>query len=499
MLFKTLSLIFLISILTSHCRSIKSTSELSHTNPIEISPAFAKGTYQDFAWQLRLNRGQCSHPPHPKTYCTTAVDKARIAQESGIEATLLSWINDPETEWVQFSYMTFGNPAIADALCQRAKNENFRVEILLKMDMLFPPEKASGPYKRLVECANGRNFQLYPRGDSWLNHAKIFMAGGPQRVHFTSSSANLSGSGTSLHYDNWLMLETPPTHKLAAANRCYLDAVKAAGESLHDNLTRLGQQRAELMAEKSSLESLTGEQPPAIKTRIKAIDKQLEIQQDKGKILKAQELCLAKFPFAESEAIVFLGTPLPPKQQQVVDRLGTLIDHAKNSISIAAHKITKLEGQSLPIVDKLLARIRAGVKVSIVFDDDTILRYKNIGGITGQQVSPQEVDAYLALEAGGANIKFLDTNEADFALMHNKFMIFDNATIFTGAGNFSRASLRGTNTEQFYIIAVPEIVEAYQKGWNELYTWALPASAFTAESQAGSIPEKPAEEAEPVE
>jgi len=471
------------------CRTVTSPSSTS-TSPGEenISSPFAQGTQDGIAWQLRLNRGQCSHPPHPPTYCTAVDDKARIAKESGIEATLLAWIRNPETQWVKFSYMTFGNSDIAEALCTRSQDENFKIDIFLKTEMVFPVENTSGPYKKLVDCANGRNYNIYPRGGSWLNHAKIFMAGGPDKTYFTSSSANLSGSGTSLHYDNWLMFEAPTAHKLAKANQCFLDSVKSGGESVHENLARLGDQRIPLTQEKNALVQQLEAQGEAkdqvLKDKLRLIENQLEIRQDKGKIINAQELCMQTFAFAKDESLQFLATPIPQKRQQVVDRLGELIDSSQSSIQIAAHKITKLEGQGLPIVDKLLNRMKAGVKVSIVFDDDTILRQKNIGPITGQQVGPQEVAAYLALEEGGAAIKFLDTNEKDFALMHNKFMIFDSKIIFTGAGNFSKASLRGTNTEQFYIVQVPAIVQAYQRGWEELHAWAFPADYFTAASQS---------------
>jgi phosphatidylserine/phosphatidylglycerophosphate/cardiolipin synthase-like enzyme len=488
---RVLPVLWFLVFFVSHCKSTDSSELQDSVSALDgISAPFAQGTHEGISWQLRLNRGQCSHPPHPKTWCTAADDKARIAKESGTEATLLDWIRDPETTWVKFSYMTFGNSEIAEALCQRAKAEDFQVDVYLKADMLFPPENASGPYKKLVECANGRNYNIYPRGQSWLNHAKIFMAGGAQKARFTSSSANLSGSGTSLHYDNWLLLEAPIDHKLAQANRCFLDAVKAAGESLHENLQRLGDQRLPLTEEKNRLskefEAQGDSQDPLLKDRVRALENQLQIRQDKGKIILAQEACMQKFGFAKSEAIQFMATPIPQNRQQVVDRLSELIDGSESTIQIAAHKITKLDGNSLPIVDKLLARMKAGVKVSIVFDDDTILRYKNLGGITGQQVSPQEVDAFLALQAGGALIKFIDTNEADYALMHNKFMIFDGKTIFTGAGNFSKASLRGSNTEQFYILQVPEMIEAYLRGWEELNAWAFDADFFTAESQSGT-------------
>ena len=486
---QSLSRFILIAMLLVQCRTVTSPKSSSlGLGGEKVSPPFAQGTEDGIAWQLRLNRGQCSHPPHPSTYCTAAEDKARIAKESGIEDTLLQWIRNPETQWVKFSYMTFGNNEIAEALCLRSKDENFKIDVFLKTEMVFPIENTSGSYKKLVDCANGKNYRIYPRGGSWLNHAKIFMAGGADKTFFTSSSANLSGSGTSLHYDNWLMFETPAAHKLAQANQCFLDSVRSGGESLHENTARLGDQRLPLTQEKNALarqlEAQGTAKDPALREKLRLIDSQLDIRQDKGKIIDAQELCMQTFVFAKEEALQFLATPIPQKRQQVVDRLGELIDSSQSSIQIAAHKITKPEGRSLPIVDKLLSRMKAGVKVSIVFDDDTILRQKDLGTITGQQVGPQEVEAFLALQQGGAAIKFLDTNEKDFALMHNKFMIFDDKVIFTGAGNFSKASLRGTNTEQFYIVQVPEIVQAYKRGWEELNAWAFPADFFSAASQA---------------
>ncbi len=438
----SLSILLLFSCRTQSSSELQEAAKSEGESKIpSISPPFASGEFEGIKWSLRFNRAQCQHAPEPSTFCLEK-DRERVAEESGIEATLLSWIRDKEVKSIRLSYFTFGSSKIANALCEEAASRALSVEVYLQSEFVSPPDKAQGVYKKLLDCSAVQpSLKVFGRGSKgWLNHAKIFFAESEDKVRVTSSSANLSGSGISLHYDNWIFLELPRAHPVALANRCFFDSLK-------------------------SMLAADG-------------------KQDKNLFQKSQNVCPSQ---VEANHITFLTVPAPPKAKKPIDLLLGLIQNAKTSITIAAHKITSPPSKSFILVPTLVEAIKRGVKVRIVFDDDTILKARGIKGSEALNVSPDEIAGYKALKDAGAEITFLDTNEKLMTLMHNKFMIFDETTVFTGAGNFSSASLTGKNTEQFYILSIADITTAYLKAWNELRTWSFAEDHFTkANSDEGS-------------
>ncbi len=437
-------------LLFSACRT-QTSSQLQEAKPsvetksVElISEPFAKGEFEGVKWSLRFNRAQCKHGSEPSTFCQEK-DRERVTQESGIEAPLLSWIRDKTVTSVKLSYFTFGSSKIAQALCEEAGTRSLNVEVYLQTEFVSPPEKAQGAYKKLLDCSLVQpSFKVFGRGSKgWLNHAKIFFAEGDDFVRVTSSSANLSGSGISLHYDNWIFLEVPKANPIAVANRCFFDSLN------------------KMLAEDG--------------------------KQDKNLFQKSQSVCPSQ---VESHHIKFLTVPAPAKAKRPLDILISLIKDSKQSITIAAHKITSPQSKSFQLVPELVAALKRGVKIRIIFDDDTILKAKAIAGSEALNVSPDEIAGYQALKEAGAEIQFLDTNEKLMTLMHNKFMIFDDTTVFTGAGNFSSASLTGKNTEQFYILTIPEISQAYSRAWNELFSWSFAETHFVKANTDDTVSDK---------
>jgi phosphatidylserine/phosphatidylglycerophosphate/cardiolipin synthase-like enzyme len=84
----------------------------------------------------------------------------------------------------------------------------------------------------------------------------------------------------------------------------------------------------------------------------------------------------------------------------------------------------------------------------------------------------------------------METNaDSTTHLFHNKFIVIDDKVVFNGAGNFTSASLNTFglgNMEQFYIIKIPELVQAYSKGWDTLHFRSTKATNHPV----GSQPEK---------
>lgn len=445
----------LLSRLVSFCAAVPLLSSLAHASEPNPSEPFASGAIGELSWTLRMNRAQCEHPSYPSTWCL-ASDRDRVTEESGIEANLLQWIKDPNMKSVLLSYYTFTSRPIAEALCTEARSRGLQVDIFLHKDFVEPNDKAKGVYRFLIECGlEVPALRVHGRGENgWLHHAKIFLASGasdalafdPARgrelVRWTSSSANLSGFGTSLHYDNWLLFAAPAGHPLASSNLCYFAALKdmrgADGKS------------------------------------------------SKGTFSKSYGDCLKTIPDQTAAPIQFLGVPAPTEGPKPLPVLLDLIENAKHSIKIAAHRMTETGSKNFPLMQILTDRAKAGLQVLPVFDDDTVLKAKRAPGSKGLNVSSQEVAAYNSLKAAGVDVRFINTNERIMALMHHKFMIIDDEQVWTGAGNFSSAALRGNNTEQFYLIRDPDLVAAYIRAWQELRDWSLDAESFTAADSGSS-------------
>lgn len=444
-----LLVLFVLGCRTGAANDTASLREDSVTPPPAISAPFAEGTLGDLNWALRLNRAQCAHPNMAPTWCKES-DREAAAKLSGIEDMLVAWTEAADTTALSATYMTFSSGRIATALCTAAAR-GVVVKVFLQKDYL-DPATASGAYKKLLECAAANpSMKVFPRGgSSWLNHAKIFLAQSATRARFTSSSANLSASGVSLHYDNWLVLDAPNEHHLAKANLCYFD----------------------------SLENMLNAQGVP----------------DKGVFQKKWKECWTALPANANPEVSFIGVPAGQGMPKPYDVLLDLVNGAQTRIRIAAHKITRPPSGNFKLADALAARRAAGVEVDVVFDDDTALKSLNAPGSAGLNVSVDELKGYDILREAGAAVSFVDTNEGGGLLMHNKYVIVDDTKVFTGAGNFSAASLTGKNTEQFYVVTAPDVVAAYVKGWNELKGWSKPREAFaTAEEPVpgGGMPPPP--------
>jgi phosphatidylserine/phosphatidylglycerophosphate/cardiolipin synthase-like enzyme len=419
------------------CRTPDGAATLDDTTPAITAP-FAEGDDGELHWALRLNRMQCSHPGKARSWCNDADRPAAIAA-SGIEDTLLGWVRDPAVTAVKITYMTFSSTRIAQALCDASAARGLQVDVFLQKTYLDPPEAATGSYRKLLDCAaaSPAALRVHARGGSqWLNHAKIFLAERDGRVRFTSSSANISSSGLSLHYDNWLVFDAPAAHRLARQNLCYFDALK---------------------------NMLNAQGVP-----------------DKGRFMTLWKTCSDQIPADAPDGATrtrFIGVPAAPGMERPLDTLLAMIDGAQQSIRIAAHKITLTA--AAPIATHIAAKAQQGIPVQIVFDDDTILKALSLPGAAALNVSAEELLGYQTLADAGAEITFADTNEQLGLLMHNKYVIVDGTSLFTGAGNFSKASLTGKNTEQFYVTTDPALLDAYVRGWTELRGWAKPKDYFT--------------------
>ncbi|HQR08485.1 MAG TPA: phospholipase D-like domain-containing protein [Gemmatales bacterium] len=110
----------------------------------------------------------------------------------------------------------------------------------------------------------------------------------------------------------------------------------------------------------------------------------------------------------------------------IAQKLAGYIDQTKESIDVCAFEL-----DNKVIVDALVKAVNRGVHVRLVTETD----YINESGVT-------------ALKA--VNVPVVD-DQRDGALMHNKFMIFDQKRLWTGSMNFTENCAYKNNNHGLYI------------------------------------------------
>jgi phosphatidylserine/phosphatidylglycerophosphate/cardiolipin synthase-like enzyme len=137
----------------------------------------------------------------------------------------------------------------------------------------------------------------------------------------------------------------------------------------------------------------------------------------------------------------------PGNAEQVVVHT---INGARKTILVAAYSFT-----SRPIATALLDAKARGVDVRVVADkSQRTERYTSIRFLANKGV-PVRINSR-------------------YAIMHNKFLVIDGATVETGSFNFTRsATLR--NAENVIVLGnMPEVAATYSREWNRLWDEADP-------------------------
>ncbi len=141
----------------------------------------------------------------------------------------------------------------------------------------------------------------------------------------------------------------------------------------------------------------------------------------------------------------------------VCQELFSRINNAQTSIDMAVYgyrKVPQLEAA-------IAAAQKRGVKIRMVYDLD-----KAGGSIYEDTVRLAEVipDSVSDKEAQ----KSVKTSYGN-VIMHNKFYIFDNKSVFTGSANLSPSDMSGYNTNTAVVIDSPVIAEIYKREFEQMY------------------------------
>jgi hypothetical protein len=425
----------------------------------------ASGETEDgLKWQVYFNFPACDHSNDGRkkgAWCEPT-DITESQASNGIEANLFNWIKDSDTKSIFISFFSFSNKNVAAALCAETslrselnvtifldKGEG-QVGALVNNIATLDDELADPNSKRYVPgYKKGCSERIRPRdtargsgsfgGDgNYLQHSKIFMAldqaalpSGPaelnnwlkntKKIRFTSSSANMSSYGTTLHFENWLFFEAPPTNYIAQQNLCTMMAFKAADSE--------DGQRAQFK--------------------------------------KAYQSCEDEITAKKNSDLQFYIVPSVAnnKKNGPEGILRKTINSAQKLVKVAIHRLT-----TNSVAGPLINKSQQGVPVKMIQDDDT-LRASVVDGGSVADVGGYDVRILRMNLDAGIDVSFMETNsETTTHMFHNKFVVVDDKFVFQGAGNFTSSALnsggKDGNYEQFYLISIPGLVRAYSQAWD---------------------------------
>lgn len=403
----------------------------------ETSRPYASGNSNGLNWELRLNLPDCDNAGQkPGAFCTFK-DMYKAARKSGVEDRLYDWMMDPEVKALFLAYFSFSNKTIRKRLCTTSLKRQIPITIYLDQ---ANADELQGWF--VSKCKGQKTIKIKRLGAPFaskgghLQHSKIFMASQTvklkeyalmneeekaqarqRELKFTSSSANMSSGGLSVHFENWLMFGQNETKQLAQTNVCaFLAFEKATAEYANPR---------EVFA-----------------TQYQSCYKRI---QDK----RRKDISMIMVPTKSS--------------YKPLNSMRSVVNSASKNLRVAIHRLTTSQ-----VYRSILGKKADYVDFEMIMDDDTLRVGVRDGGLA-RDVEASDIRAYRYLRNKG-EVTFMETN-AETHLFHNKFIIADDKALFQGAGNFTTRALntgRYGNYEQFYEIRIPEIVKAYVRGFEEM-------------------------------
>jgi phosphatidylserine/phosphatidylglycerophosphate/cardiolipin synthase-like enzyme len=121
------------------------------------------------------------------------------------------------------------------------------------------------------------------------------------------------------------------------------------------------------------------------------------------------------------------------------------IGSARKTVLVAGYSFT-----SAPIADALIEAKSLGVDVRVVVDKSN---------------TRQKWSMIQRLSAGGVPVRI----NWNYAIMHNKFMVIDGATVETGSFNYTKNAAKHNAENVIVIHDMPPIAERYASDWQNLW------------------------------
>lgn len=145
----------------------------------------------------------------------------------------------------------------------------------------------------------------------------------------------------------------------------------------------------------------------------------------------------------------------PQDQDQIMNELSALLENAKKQVIIAMYWIT-----DQLLIEKIIAAKKRGVDVQIVIDESMSL-FSDLNSLIDKFVQNNIIPIIYPSKHGNAAGK-----------MHNKFIVVDTTTVFTGSANFTRTALDsssfGFNFENVVVINSTDIAKRFVVNFDEM-------------------------------
>ena len=119
---------------------------------------------------------------------------------------------------------------------------------------------------------------------------------------------------------------------------------------------------------------------------------------------------------------------LPESQASIYKELESAIDTARSSVMVAMYWLTYD-----PFIHKLIELRKKNVDVQVVLDGSMFANFQNVSNIV---TLLNKSDIYPLI---------LPSKQINRGIMHNKFIVIDNKTVWTGSANFTKAALDSGN------------------------------------------------------
>ena len=145
---------------------------------------------------------------------------------------------------------------------------------------------------------------------------------------------------------------------------------------------------------------------------------------------------------------IYFTTPQFPDEpetrtQTIVDGLIEVINSAQRSLDIAIYELNLDE-----VGDAILAARERGVEVRLVTDTDEL----------------EELETLIRLKEEGIPI----VSDERSPIMHNKFVVSDNQSVWTGSWNFTTNGTYRNNNHAIFINS-PELAQNYSTEFDEMF------------------------------
>jgi phosphatidylserine/phosphatidylglycerophosphate/cardiolipin synthase-like enzyme len=156
----------------------------------------------------------------------------------------------------------------------------------------------------------------------------------------------------------------------------------------------------------------------------------------------------------------------------IPEKLIAFIDEATDTIHVAA-----FEFNLTPVAQALIRAKQRGVEVQWVTDDEN--------GIEADE--EPDHGQFAMLEGAGIQVK----DDGRSALMHNKFWVFDNQTVWTGSTNITQNG-NFRNNNNVLVIHSTEVATIFEREFQEMWAGQFgPTSPSTVDLQSAVVGRTP--------